>query len=118
MLRNGLLSNVTRGTIRDADPQEWANVPEQHRRIWLDLKYRDNLPVLSKAEVISKPSHKINVDSSQLRRICSGRPANFIKPLGLGEIAVVQTKDKDHEYLEAREALQRGLGGMMLCRMR
>jgi len=56
------------------------------------------------------------MDASEIRRICSGRRAQTIKPLGLGEIAVVQTKSKEHEWLEAREALQMRLDGEVVCR--
>lgn len=41
-----------------------------------------------------------------------------MKPLGMGEVAVVQTEDKEHEWLEAREALRLGLGGEVVCRAR
>jgi len=56
------------------------------------------------------------MDASEIRRICSGRQAQTIKPLGLGEIAVVKTKSKEHEWLEAREALQMKLDGEVVCR--
>ena len=54
--------------------------------------------------------------ASEIRRICSGRRAQTIKPLGLGEIAVVKTTSKEHEWLEAREALQMSLDGEVVCR--
>lgn len=41
-----------------------------------------------------------------------------MKPLGLGEIAIVKTADKEHEWLEAREALQLKLDGEVICRVR
>ena len=56
------------------------------------------------------------MDISEIRRICSGRRAQTIKPLGLGEIAVVKTKSKEHEWVEAREALQMRLDGEVVCR--
>jgi len=56
------------------------------------------------------------MDTSEIKRICSGRRAQTIKPLGLGEIAVVKTKSKEHEWLEAREALQMKLDGEVVCR--
>jgi len=56
------------------------------------------------------------MDTSEIRRICSGRRAQTIKPLGLGEIAVVKTKSKEHEWLEVREALQMKLDGEVVCR--
>jgi len=58
------------------------------------------------------------MDLSEIRLICSGRRAQQVKPLGMGEIAVVRTKDKEHEWLEAREALQLKLAGEVVCRAR
>jgi len=56
------------------------------------------------------------MDISEIRRICSGRRAQTIKPLGLGEIAIVKTGSREHEWLEAREALQMRLNGEVVCR--
>lgn len=36
----------------------------------------------------------------------------------MGEVAVVRTKDRENEWLEAREALQMGLAGEVICRAR
>lgn len=63
-------------------------------------------------------SKRIFMDVSEIRRIVTGRRAQFVKPLGMGEIAVVKTKDKDNEWLEAREALQLNLDGEVICRVR
>ena len=56
------------------------------------------------------------MDVDEIRRICSGRRAQQIKPLGMGEVAVVKTNVKEHEWLEAREALRMNLPGEVLCR--
>ena len=116
LLRSGFISNITRGTIQEPSPTKFDSAGEAQRRIWADLKYRDDRPVLSAMSLISKPSKRIFLDQSELRRLCSGRRAQTIKPLGLGEIAVVKTKDKENEWLEAREALQLGLPGEVICR--
>jgi len=39
-----------------------------------------------------------------------------VKPLGMGEVAIVRTKDKEHEWLEAREALTLKIPGEAVCR--
>ncbi|KAF9003399.1 ribosomal protein S8 [Cyathus striatus] len=88
------------------------------RRIWATLKYRDEMPVLQSMELISKPSKRIFMDLSEIRRICSGRRVNGIKSLGMGEVAIVKTNDKEHEWLEAREALLMKLPGEVICRAR
>ncbi|KAF5380191.1 hypothetical protein D9615_006163 [Tricholomella constricta] len=118
LLRAGFVSNVTRGTITAPAPEEFHAAGEAQRRIWASLKYRDDRPVLHNMELISKPSKRVFMDVSELRMICSGRRAQTVKPLGMGEIAVVRTKDKENEWLEAREALQLRLSGEVVCRAR
>lgn len=118
LLRTGFISNVTRGTIESPSPDDFLRAGEAQRRIWAELKYRDDRPVLTGMELISRPSRRIFMDIGELRRICSGRRAQTINPLGMGEIAVVRTKNKEHEWLEAREALQLNLEGEVICRAR
>lgn len=116
LLRAGFVSSLTRGTVEGPSPEEFHSVGEAQKRIWVDLKYREDRPVLSSMHLISLPSRPIHMDLSEIRRLCSGRRAQTIKPLGLGEIAVVHTRSKEHEWLEAREALQLQLDGEVVCR--
>ncbi|KAG9218251.1 hypothetical protein CCMSSC00406_0005932 [Pleurotus cornucopiae] len=114
LLRAGFISNLSRGTIEASDPSEFDKASESQRRIWADLKYRDDRPVLHDMELISKPSKRVFMDVSEIRLICSGRRAQKVKPLGMGEIAVVKTKNKEFEWLEAREALQLKIPGEVI----
>jgi ribosomal protein S8 len=118
LLRSGFLSSLTRGTISAPDPTAFPHVSDSQKRIWADLKYRDDLPVLSNMELVSKPSKRVYMDLSEIRLICSGRRAGTVTPLGMGEVAVVQTKDREHEWVEAREALALKLSGEVVCRAR
>lgn len=118
LLRSGFVSSLTRGTIDAPSPLEFSNVGVAQQRIWADLKYRNDRPVLNEMELISKPSKRVFMSLAEIRLICSGRRAQTIKPLGMGEIAVVRTKDKEHEWLEAREALQLKIPGEVICRAR
>lgn len=118
LFRAGFLSSITRGTIEAPSPEAFNTAGEAQRRIWADLKYRDDLPVLQHMELISKPSKRVMMDIKELRLLCSGRGAKQVKPLGFGEVAVVHTKNKEHEWLEAREALQMKLSGEVVCRAR
>lgn len=118
LLRAGFISNVTRGTIEKPAPDAFLEVPDSQKRIWADLKYRDDRPVLSDMELISKPSKPIFMDLSEIRRLCTGRRVQNVKPLRMGEIAIVKTKDRENEWLEAREALQLRLPGEVICRAR
>ncbi|KAI6122020.1 hypothetical protein F5141DRAFT_1201458 [Pisolithus sp. B1] len=81
-----------------------------------ELEYRDDRPVLSHMSLISMPSRRIFMDLGEIRRIYSGRRARAIRSLGMGEIVVVRTKKKEHEWLDAREALLLGIPGEMICR--
>ena len=116
LLREGFITSVTRGTTRSPDPIEWQGVTEPQRRIWADLKYRDDRPVLRDMQLISKPSKRIVMGADEIRALCSGRRAKFVKPLGMGEIAIVRTNEKDNEWLEARDAVRLNLGGEVVCR--
>ena len=118
LLRAGFLSNVTRGTVDAPSPDEFHGVPDSEKRIWADLKYRDDRPVLSDMELISRPSKPIFMELSEIRRLCTGRRVQNVKPLRMGEIAIVKTKDRENEWLEAREALQLRLPGEVICRAR
>jgi ribosomal protein S8 len=118
LLRAGFLSSISRGTIEGPDPVAFHDMPASKQRIWATLKYRDDRPVLSNMELISKPSNKVHFDISEIRRLCSGRTAQMVKPLAMGEVAVVRTAVKEHEWLEARDALRLGLPGEMICRAR
>ncbi|KAJ7033192.1 ribosomal protein S8 [Mycena alexandri] len=116
LLRSGFVSNLTRGTIAEASPAAFLAVNDAQRRIWADLKYRNDLPVLHHMEIISRPSKRVFMDLTEVRRLCTGRRAQNVRPLGLGEIIVIRTSDKEHEWLEAREAVQMKLSGEVICR--
>lgn len=110
----GFVSSVTRGSASTPSPTEWAVVPESRKRIWATLKYRDDRPVLTSMEVVSKPSRRIFLDEVGVRRLVSGHRAQFVKPLGMGEVAVIRTGDR--RWMEAREAVRLNLGGEVICR--
>jgi ribosomal protein S8 len=116
LLRSGFISNLSRGTIAEPSPAAFLTVNDAQKRIWADLKYRNDLPVLHHMEIISKPSKHVFMDLTEIRRLCTGRRAQNIKPLGLGEIIVIRTDDKENEWLEAREAVQMKLSGEVICR--
>jgi ribosomal protein S8 len=118
LLRAGFISSITRGTIEKPSPTDFNNAGEAQRRIWANLKYRDDRAVLQNMALVSMPSRRVFMELDEIRRICTGRRAQTVKPLGMGEIAVVRTKHQEYEWLEAREALQLKLGGELVCRAR
>lgn len=121
LLRAGFLASLSRGTASSPGPSPQSFLAAQspaEQRIWAELKYRDDRPVLRALQLVSKPSKRVYVDVDGLRLLCSGRRARNVKPLGMGEVAVVRTEDRENEWLEAREALRLGLAGEIVCRAR
>ena len=119
LLHHGFIHNVTRGTLQGPSPAHFLTASEASKRLWVDIKYaNDDRPVLSHAVPISKPSRKIFLDSRELLRLITGRRAQFVTPLQLGEIAVVKCRGEEgEEWVEARDAVGRGLGGEVIARV-
>ncbi|KAF1349976.1 ribosomal protein S8 [Delphinella strobiligena] len=85
------------------------------RRLWLGMKYWDGEPVLRKMNMLSKPTKRIWLDSQELGQIVRGRDAQFVRGMrGVGECIFVST---DRGIMEARECVERKIGGMVLCRV-
>lgn len=137
LLQHGFLHNVTRGTLKGPSPSDFLKAASPaSRRLWVDLKYgADDHPILAHARAVSKPSRKIFLDPKELLRLVTGRRAQFVNPLQLGEVAIVRCNSYDpntlvrstqasqtptrgqEEWLEAREAVGRGLGGEVVARV-
>lgn len=85
------------------------------RRLWLGLKYWNNEPVLGKLKMESKPTRRIWMNVEGLRDVVRGRKSGYIEGLrSPGECLFVST---DKGVLEARECVERKIGGMVLCRV-
>ncbi|KAF2402860.1 40S ribosomal protein S8 [Trichodelitschia bisporula] len=85
-----------------------------HRRIWLDLKYWDNKPVLTSMALVSKPTRRIHMNHESLGVIARGRRAGYVEGLTRpGECLFVST---DKGIMESRECVERQIGGLVLCR--
>ncbi|GAB7353638.1 hypothetical protein MBLNU459_g4050t1 [Dothideomycetes sp. NU459] len=85
------------------------------RRLWLGMKYWDGEPVLRKMRMLSKPTKRIWLNSDELGQIVRGKDAQFIRGMrGVGECIFVST---DRGIMEARECVERKIGGMVLCRV-
>jgi small subunit ribosomal protein S8 len=124
--RSGFVSAVYRAGPHPPTMEEMLTKPPEPvttanastRRIWLGLKYWDGKPVLSKARAVSKPSRLVNVEVEELARIARGLPTKvtggIIPGLNLGECIYVGTSEG---ILEAREALAKKVGGLLICRV-
>ncbi|WEW59674.1 hypothetical protein PRK78_005153 [Emydomyces testavorans] len=85
------------------------------RRLWLGLKYWQSEPVISKMTVISKPTKRICLDLPALRRIVRGNMSDTVYGIrSPGECIFLTTSDG---IFEARECVERKIGGMALCRV-
>ena len=97
---------------------EEATVTQENvatRRLWLGLKYWNSQPVLSEMKMVSKPKQRIWLNSQDIGTIVRGREAGYVKGLTRpGECLFVTT---DKGIMEARECVERRIGGMILCRV-
>lgn len=120
--RAGLVATVTRAGPRppppeallsfESEPVTTANVST--RRLWLGLKYWNNEPVMRKLTAVSKPSRLVTASYKDLSRVARGFQAGQMQGLNLGETMFLAT---DRGVLEVREALEKKVGGLVLCRI-
>jgi small subunit ribosomal protein S8 len=120
--RAGLISSVTRGGPRppppeallatEVEPVTTDNVAT--RRLWVGLKYWNNAPVMRNLAPVSKPSRLVTATVPELAKVARGFPVGPLKGLNLGETLFLST---DLGVLEVREALERKVGGLVLCRV-
>lgn len=99
-------------TVR-AEPVTQSNVAS--RRIWLGLKYWQSEPVLGKLSLVSRPKRRINLDVPQLRRVVRGMHTEHVSGLRSPGECLFLTTDKG--IMEARECVEKKVGGLVLCRM-
>ena len=84
------------------------------RRLWLGLKYWNNEPVLGSMQMVSKPTRRIWMSAEQLADVAGGRRTGMVHGMRqIGECLYVST---DRGIMEIRECVERGVGGMLLCR--
>lgn len=124
LLRHGLISNVTLGSHREAHPSAFDAVPPIAQRIWCELKYREQRPVLGDMQLVSKPSKRVFVSAQELAALLKGQRSRFVEGARLGEIFIVaergveDTKLRDVKYWDGREAVMRNLAGELVARAR
>ena len=125
---SGFLSTVVRGGTQppvahellghpsnnDIEPVTRENVAS--RRLWLGLKYWNSEPVIEKMELVSKPTRRIWMDTEGLKEVVLGKRSGYVQGLTrTGECMYVST---DKGIMEARECVERKIGGQLLCRVR
>lgn len=129
---SGFLSTVVRGGSQpplphsllshpsSSDPSAPIETVTRHnvssRRLWLGLKYWQSAPVLDKMSLVSKPTRRIWMDVTGLQKLVLGKSSGYVRGLTrTGECLYVST---DRGILEARECVEKKLGGMLICRVR
>lgn len=113
---SGVVKNLTERVLGEEQLHE-VKVPENaaRRRLWLGLKYWQNEPVLKHMQLISKPTRRIWLTSEDLAKIIRTRASSYVQGLTHpGECMFITT---DRGILEARECVERRLGGMALFRV-
>ncbi|KAI0535772.1 ribosomal protein S8 [Xylaria digitata] len=119
--RAGFVSFVTRGgvhppdpaTIGTFEPEELTTANAAKQRLWLGLKYVNNKPVLGSISSISTPKRYVTANVKALERLARGFDASHQRGLNIGECMFVGT---DCGTLEVREALEKKVGGLLMCR--
>ena len=124
LLRHGLISNLTLGDPHQPNPAKFPTLPASYKRLWIDLKYRNGLPVMRRLTLVSKPSLRVSVTREELGRILIGKRARNVGGIGMGEIIVVRTETDRNAgrigrdcYMDGWQAWRAGIGGELLCRV-
>lgn len=127
----GFISTVVRGGAEPPPAHLLLNQPSSNaqgaeiepvtreniasRRLWLGLKYWNSEPVLEKMSLVSKPTRRIHMDTEGLSELVRGNKSGMVNGLRIpGECLFVST---DRGILEARECVERKIGGTLLCRV-
>lgn len=131
MQRAGFLSTVVRGGPDPPPPHILLNHPSSNnegaeiepvtpenvasRRLWLGMKYWNSESVIDRMQLVSKPTRRIWIATEGLSQLVLGRQSGYVKGLSRpGECIFVST---DKGILEARECVEKKIGGMLLCRV-
>ncbi|KAL8776485.1 MAG: hypothetical protein Q9213_008256 [Squamulea squamosa] len=134
--RSGYVSSVTVGgptppppsslnpILDPADPECQSDADNESvitqanissRRLWVGLKYWNNMPVLQKIGLVSKPTRRVWMGFREIEALARGNTSGYVKGLrGVGESMYVTT---DRGLLEVRECVEKRTGGMILCRV-
>lgn len=117
LYNQGFISGIQRGSNTGPDlvPSDVTPDNINTRRIWLDLKYRNNLPVISKIEMVSKPSKKVELSAEDVKTLASGMKVRRIDQLQPAECLFIE---HENQLYEINDAAKKGLGGQALFRVR
>ncbi|KAG7665335.1 uncharacterized protein J8A68_001023 [[Candida] subhashii] len=117
LYKQGFISSIQKGSVQGPDqvPTDVTSDNISTRRLWLDLKYRNNVPVIRGINVISKPGRKIYLRSDEIKALASGFPVRKISALEPAESIFIRCGT---EVLEVQDAAKRNLDGEPLFRVK
>lgn len=103
------------GAHRASNEAEVTQENVSTRRLWVGLKYYNHRPVLERMSMVSKPKRRYWMGVQELEGLCLGQKRGHVRGLrGVGETMFVTS---DRGVMDVREAVERRLGGMLLCRI-
>lgn len=116
LYKEGFISSILRGSTEGPDLKPVEVTPDNiaTRRLWLNLKYRNNLSVIRQISLVSKPGRKVHLSVEETKALASGWPVRFIKALQPAELLFIRA---DNDVIEVQEAAKRGLHGLALYRV-
>jgi len=119
LCKQGFITSVQRGSLNGPDVVPTEVTPDNiaTRRLWLGLKYRGNDSVIKNFSLVSKPSCRIILNKEELKALAAGKKVRMIKPIQPSEVVLVKTYETK-EVLELSEAVNKGLSGEVLCRVK
>ncbi|KAL7620143.1 hypothetical protein AAE478_009136 [Parahypoxylon ruwenzoriense] len=125
--RAGFLSFVTRGgtnppdpaTVGTYEPEQLTTANVAKQRLWVGLKYNSAAggsgePVLGRITPITTGKRPVNIDLRAIGRVARGFDSLPHRGLNIGESLMLNTS---LGTLDIREALERRVGGLVLCRV-
>jgi ribosomal protein S8 len=84
-------------------------------RIWLGMKYWQGEPVIREIEPVSQPKRKITLSVSELRDVIRGKKRGMVNGLrSPGECMFLLTSEG---LMEARDCIEKNVGGLVLLRV-
>lgn len=117
LYQQGFISSVQRGSTEGPDLVPTDVTPDNitSRRLWIDLKYRNNQSVINELNMVSKPSRKINLTAEEIKALSSGLRVRNLPPLQPAECVFIE---HEKEVVEIQDAAKRGISGQALFRIR
>lgn len=119
LLSHGFISSVSYGSTSTSsttapDPSSYAAARVADQRVWAELKYRSERPVLNKMSLVSSPSRRVFMEPDEVKRFVRGSRVKFVPGLTLGEVCLINSR---MGWVDGREAVRRGLGGEVIARV-